>query len=86
MARSEAVKTVADTLGKSHDDNLGMFDVKQSMLASTYILNIDHMLAFIYLNYLMVTLLLESVSSFEEAWIECIGRWLVEEGSSGRRR
>lgn len=33
----------------------------------------DYMLAFIYLAYAMMTLLLETVPSFEDTWIECLG-------------
>jgi len=35
--------------------------------------SLEHMLAFVYLAYSMMTLLLESVISFEETWIECLG-------------
>src|SRR2546423_14088090 len=35
--------------------------------------SLDHMLAFIYLAYSMMALLVESVPSFEETWIECLG-------------
>jgi hypothetical protein len=35
--------------------------------------SLDHMLAFVYLSYSMVALLKESVPSFEETWIECLG-------------
>jgi hypothetical protein len=35
--------------------------------------SLDHMLAFVYLAYSMMALLMESVPSFEEAWIECLG-------------
>lgn len=46
--------------------------------------SLDHMLNFIYLAYSMMTLLLESVSTFRETWIECLGdlaryRMAVEE-------
>ncbi|KKA16301.1 hypothetical protein T310_10098 [Rasamsonia emersonii CBS 393.64] len=46
--------------------------------------SLDHMLTFIYIAYSMMTLLLESVPSFEETWIECLGdlaryRMAVEE-------
>ncbi|TGO32394.1 hypothetical protein BHYA_0321g00010 [Botrytis hyacinthi] len=33
----------------------------------------DHMLAFIYLAYSMVTILYETVPAFEVTWIECLG-------------
>lgn len=33
---------------------------------------LDHMLAFIYCAYLMTTLLSETVSAFENTWIECL--------------
>ncbi|KAH9832696.1 Est1 DNA/RNA binding domain [Teratosphaeria destructans] len=33
----------------------------------------DHMLAFIYLSYQMMALLYETVSSFTDTWIECLG-------------
>ena len=35
--------------------------------------SLDYMLAFIYLAYSMMTLLLETVSAFEDTWIECLG-------------
>lgn len=35
--------------------------------------SLDHMLTFVYLAYSMVALLMESVPSFEETWIECLG-------------
>lgn len=35
--------------------------------------SIEHMLAFIYLAYSMMTLLLETVPAFESTWIECLG-------------
>ena len=35
--------------------------------------SLDYMLAFIYLAYLMMTLLLETVPAFEDTWIECLG-------------
>ncbi|KAJ5689430.1 DNA/RNA-binding domain E.t1.c1-type [Penicillium macrosclerotiorum] len=46
--------------------------------------SLDFMLYFIYIAYSMMTLLLESVSSFRETWIECLGdlaryRMAVEE-------
>ncbi|KKK22502.1 hypothetical protein ARAM_000595 [Aspergillus rambellii] len=46
--------------------------------------SLEHMLTFIYLAYSMMTLLLETVPSFEETWIECLGdlsryRMAVEE-------
>lgn len=46
--------------------------------------SLDYMLNFIYLAYSMMTLLLESISAFEETWIECLGdlaryRMAVEE-------
>lgn len=33
----------------------------------------DYMLAFIYLAYQMIALLLETVPSFTDTWIECLG-------------
>lgn len=36
-------------------------------------LSLDYMLAFIYLAYSMMTLLLETVPTFEDTWIECLG-------------
>ncbi|OXV11771.1 hypothetical protein Egran_00468 [Elaphomyces granulatus] len=46
--------------------------------------SLEHMLTFIYMSYSMMTLLLESVPSFKETWIECLGdlaryRMAVEE-------
>ena len=35
--------------------------------------SLDHMLAFIYLAYNMMTLLFETVPAFEGTWIECLG-------------
>lgn len=35
--------------------------------------SLDYMLAFIYLAYQMMALLYETVSSFEDTWIECLG-------------
>ncbi|RMZ83765.1 hypothetical protein DV738_g1042, partial [Chaetothyriales sp. CBS 135597] len=35
--------------------------------------SIDHMLSFVYLAYSMMALLVESVPSFSETWIECLG-------------
>jgi hypothetical protein len=35
--------------------------------------SLDHMLAFVYLAYSMMALLMESVPSFEETWMECLG-------------
>jgi hypothetical protein len=35
--------------------------------------SLDHMLAFVYLAYSMMALLMESVPSFVETWIECLG-------------
>src|ERR1700728_2437383 len=35
--------------------------------------SLDHMLTFVYLAYSMMALLMESVLSFEETWIECLG-------------
>ncbi|KAF2114451.1 hypothetical protein BDV96DRAFT_98089 [Lophiotrema nucula] len=35
--------------------------------------SLDHMLAFIYLAYQMMALLYETVPSFEDTWIECLG-------------
>ena len=35
--------------------------------------SLEHMLSFVYLAYSMMALLMESVPSFEETWIECLG-------------
>ncbi|KAL6717752.1 hypothetical protein ACLMJK_003837 [Lecanora helva] len=35
--------------------------------------SIEHMLAFIYIAYSMVALLYETVSAFEDTWVECLG-------------
>ena len=35
--------------------------------------SLDHMLAFIYIAYSMMALLFETVPSFEDTWIECLG-------------
>jgi hypothetical protein len=44
---ARAAKTAADSPGRCHDAHLVMFDVKQSMLASTHMLIVDYMLAFV---------------------------------------
>jgi len=38
--------------------------------------SLEHMLAFIYIAYSMMTLLYETVSMFKDTWIECLGRGL----------
>ena len=35
--------------------------------------SLEQMLTFVYLAYSMMALLMESVPSFEETWIECLG-------------
>lgn len=35
--------------------------------------SLEHMLAFIYIAYSMMALLFETVSTFEDTWIECLG-------------
>ncbi len=35
--------------------------------------SLDHMLAFIYIAYSLMTLLYETVTTFEDTWIECLG-------------
>lgn len=35
--------------------------------------SLEHMLAFIYIAYSMIALLYETVSTFEDTWIECLG-------------
>ena len=35
--------------------------------------SLDHMLAFIYIAYSMMALLYETVSTFEDTWVECLG-------------
>ena len=35
--------------------------------------SLEHMLSFVYLAYCMMVLLMESVPSFLETWIECLG-------------
>ena len=35
--------------------------------------SLDHMLAFIYIAYSMMALLYETVTAFEDTWIECLG-------------
>jgi hypothetical protein len=52
--------------------------------------SMDHMLAFIYLAYSMMTLLYETVPAFEETWIECLGdlgryRMAIEDDDIGDR-
>ena len=37
-------------------------------------LSLEHMLAFIYIAYSMMALLYETVSTFEDTWIECLGK------------
>lgn len=36
--------------------------------------SLEHMLAFIYIAYSMMALLFETVSTFEDTWIECLGK------------
>lgn len=52
--------------------------------------SLDHMLSFIYIAYSMMALLMESVPSFVDTWIECLGdlaryRMAVEEIDLGDR-
>ncbi|KAL8789334.1 MAG: hypothetical protein Q9213_001257 [Squamulea squamosa] len=52
--------------------------------------SLDHMLAFIYIAYSMVALLYETVTTFEDTWIECLGdlgryRMAIEDSSSSDR-
>jgi hypothetical protein len=35
--------------------------------------SLNHTLAFVYLAYSMIALSMESVPSFEDTWIECLG-------------
>ncbi|KAL8801158.1 MAG: hypothetical protein Q9182_004663 [Xanthomendoza sp. 2 TL-2023] len=52
--------------------------------------SLDHMLAFIYIAYSMVALLYETVTAFEDTWIECLGdlgryRMAIEDSNTGDR-
>ena len=52
--------------------------------------SLDHMLAFIYIAYSMMALLYETVPSFEDTWIECLGdlgryRMAIEDDDAGDR-
>ncbi|KAI4248970.1 MAG: hypothetical protein LQ352_005788, partial [Teloschistes flavicans] len=52
--------------------------------------SLDHMLAFIYIAYSMMALLYETVTAFEETWIECLGdlgryRMAIEDSSTADR-
>ncbi|KAL8769254.1 MAG: hypothetical protein Q9209_004755 [Squamulea sp. 1 TL-2023] len=52
--------------------------------------SLDHMLAFIYIAYSMMALLYETVTTFEDTWIECLGdlgryRMAIEDSGSGDR-
>lgn len=52
--------------------------------------SIDHMLAFIYIAYSMMALLYETVTTFEDTWIECLGdlsryRMAIEDSNTGDR-
>ena len=52
--------------------------------------SLDHMLAFIYIAYSMMALLYETVPSFEDTWIECLGdlgryRMAIEDDDVGDR-
>ncbi|KAL8722555.1 MAG: hypothetical protein Q9181_007462, partial [Wetmoreana brouardii] len=52
--------------------------------------SLDHMLAFIYIAYSMMALLYETVTAFEDTWIECLGdlaryRMAIEDSSTGDR-
>ncbi|MCJ1456853.1 hypothetical protein MMC28_007219 [Mycoblastus sanguinarius] len=42
----------------------------------------EHILAFIYIAYSMMTLLYETVPTFEDTWIECLGKVTVIRGTS----
>ena len=35
--------------------------------------SLEHMLAFLYIAYSMIALLYETVSTFKDTWIECLG-------------
>ena len=39
--------------------------------------SLEHMLAFIYIAYSMMALLYETVSTFEDTWIECLGNSML---------
>ncbi|KAL8811557.1 MAG: hypothetical protein Q9200_001700 [Gallowayella weberi] len=52
--------------------------------------SLDHMLAFIYIAYSMMALLYETVTAFEDTWIECLGdlgryRMAIEDSNTGDR-
>lgn len=52
--------------------------------------SLDHMLAFIYIAYSMMALLYETVTTFEDTWIECLGdlgryRMAIEDSNTGDR-
>jgi hypothetical protein len=47
----------------------GFLELLRQQLPDSY----DHMLAFVYVAYSMMALLMESVPSFLETWIECLG-------------
>lgn len=52
--------------------------------------SLDHMLAFIYIAYSMMALLYETVTMFEDTWIECLGdlgryRMAIEDSNTGDR-
>jgi len=44
-------------------------EVLRHRLASS----LDHMLAFLYIAYAMMALLYETIPSFEDTWVECLG-------------
>lgn len=53
--------------------------------------SLDHMLTFVYLAYSMMGLLKESINTFEETWIECLGdlaryRMAIEEADLHDRK
>ncbi|KAL8922049.1 MAG: hypothetical protein Q9172_003732 [Xanthocarpia lactea] len=52
--------------------------------------SLDHMLAFIYIAYSMMALLYETVTMFEDTWVECLGdlgryRMAVEDSNTSDR-
>ncbi|KAH7336159.1 hypothetical protein BKA65DRAFT_552822 [Rhexocercosporidium sp. MPI-PUGE-AT-0058] len=53
--------------------------------------SLDHMLAFIYMAYSMMTLFYETVPAFEDTWIECLGdlaiyRMAIEDNDTQDRK
>jgi hypothetical protein len=47
----------------------GFLELREHQLLDS----LDHILTFLFLAYSMMAVLMESVPSFEDTWIECLG-------------